>query len=162
MAKAKIARNLLIFMITCLVLMPSIALLGDKINQLNGELRYEKVVRIPVGKYLNAIAPENATIYLEPIGIIGYYSKRYIYDDAGLVSPSLIPFNKLNQNAKNVYLKIDFTKPDFLIIRNRDLNEFINTTMLLHQYEKKWQINYYKNSVNIGMSIFQRKSKSPP
>ncbi len=44
------------------------------------------------GLWLRANSPAEARVAYVEIGILGYYSERYIYDLQGLVSPNAIPF----------------------------------------------------------------------
>lgn len=105
-----------------------------KINQISSEYQYEKNVRIKVGEFLRDNTPKNSTIYLEPIGIIGYYSERYIYDDAALISPIFLELNRLPLNSKNRYKKIQLVNPDYVVLRNKYLKEFYSTTNLTKNY----------------------------
>jgi len=43
-----------------------------------------------VGLWLNANTAEDATVLLEPLGYIGYFSERRMFDDVGLVTPKAI------------------------------------------------------------------------
>ena len=136
------------------VLTFSMIMLSMKIVQLQDELRYENEIRKKIGSFLCHSTPSNASIYLEPIGVIGYYSQRYVYDDAGLVSPQLINLNRLEQNARNRYKKIELVKPDYLILRNRFLDDFYNTTPLESDYRTLKKFDYFTNAQNNGLTIF--------
>jgi len=134
-----------------------------KIDQMNNELLYEQTVRIPIGRYLNEFTPRNSTVFLEPIGIIGYYSNRYIYDDAALISPIFLEINRLTYNALSVYKKIDLVKPDYLVLRDRDLNEFYTSTNLIKEYRivKNFKDTVWvKNNLDYSMTIFERINKN--
>ena len=54
----------------------------------------ESTVRRSIGYWLRENTPEEARIAMEPIGYIGYYSRRRILDEVGLVSPEMIPLNR--------------------------------------------------------------------
>ena len=134
-----------------------------KIDQMNNELLYEQTVRIPIGRYLNEFTPRNSTVFLEPIGVIGYYSNRYIYDDAALISPIFLEINRLTYNALSVYKKIDLVKPDYLVLRDRDLNEFYTSTNLIKEYRivKNFKDTVWaKNNSAYSMTIFERINKN--
>ncbi len=49
--------------------------------------------RKEIGEWLRKHAESDATVCLEPIGIIGWFSRRRILDEGGLVSPQVIPLN---------------------------------------------------------------------
>lgn len=54
----------------------------------------EAKVRKSIGYWLRDNTPEDARVAMEPIGYIGYYSRRRILDEVGLVSPEMIPLNR--------------------------------------------------------------------
>jgi hypothetical protein len=55
----------------------------------------ESTVRKSIGYWLRDNTPEDARIAMEPIGYIGYYSRRRILDEVGLVSPEMVPLNRV-------------------------------------------------------------------
>jgi len=105
-----------------------------KVKQIKYEYSYEQGVRMKAGKYLKENTFKNSTIFLEPIGVIGYYSERYIYDDAALISPIFLEFNKLPYNAINRFKKIDLVKPDYLVLRRGEIDDFYSNSNLLKDY----------------------------
>jgi hypothetical protein len=54
----------------------------------------ENSVRRELGLWLRESTPEDARVALEPIGYIGYYSRRRILDEVGLVSPEMVALNR--------------------------------------------------------------------
>jgi hypothetical protein len=54
----------------------------------------ESTVRKSIGMWLRENTPEDARVAMEPIGYIGYYSRRRVLDEVGLVSPEMIPLNR--------------------------------------------------------------------
>ena len=119
------------------------------------EQKFESSVRIPLGLFIKNHTPPDSRIYLEPIGIIGYYSQRYIYDDAGLISPQLIKFSRYGTDAAARYLKILYARPQYLIIRNRYLNEFYRLTSINTDFEMIHQINYVRRGHDEGFALFR-------
>jgi hypothetical protein len=55
---------------------------------------YEDGIRKSIGLWLARNTAPNAVISLEPIGYIGYYSRRRIVDEVGLVTPGVIPHTR--------------------------------------------------------------------
>lgn len=142
-----------------MILMFSSLMLFLKLKQIYSEYQYEQSVRVPIGLFLNNHTPANSTVFLEPIGVIGYYSKRYIYDDAALVSPVFLEINRLPYNAESQYKKIDLVEPDYLVIRDRDLEEFYAKTDLTKDYKALKNFVYLPNpsdSSFLSMTIFER------
>ena len=97
-------------------------------------------------------------MFLEPIGVIGYFSERYIYDDAALISPVFLELNKLPNVAETRYKKVQLVRPDYLVIRNKYLKEFYSTTNLTEDYTSLKSFDYYKDPDFPSMTIFKRKS----
>ena len=64
-----------------------------------------------VGLWLNANTPPEATVLLEPLGYIGYYSGRRLLDDTGLVTPKSIALRLqgVSRNEYYQYFDADFT-----------------------------------------------------
>lgn len=131
----RINKKILHIVVTSGILIFSALTLYLKVIQMNDQYLYEQTVRIRVGKFLNENSPQNSSVFLEPIGIIGYYSSRYIFDDVALVSPIFLKLNKLPNTAATRFKKIQLVKPDYLVLRDRYLSEFYSTTDLIKQYE---------------------------
>jgi len=135
-----------------------------KIKQISKEREYELTIRSKIGMYLNENTPDNSTIFLEPIGVIGYYSERYIYDDAALISPEFLEINKLPSAyaAESRYKKIDLVTPDYLVLRDVYLNDFYLNTNLRKDYT---EIKHFENQLTLSdtlfkaMTIFERNDK---
>ena len=135
-----------------------------KIKQISKEREYELTIRSKIGMYLNENTPDNSTIFLEPIGVIGYYSERYIYDDAALISPEFLEINKLPSAyaAESRYKKIDLVTPDYLVLRDVYLNDFYLSTNLRKDYT---EIKHFENQLTLSdtifpaMTIFKRNDK---
>jgi hypothetical protein len=86
----------------------------------------EHRVRRAIGLWLAENTPPDARIALEPIGYIGYYSRRRILDEVGLVSPEMVPLNRAGAGWFAAMLRLHapawvVERPGYLI-RNRTLN----------------------------------------
>ena len=108
-------------------------------------------------KYLNSIAPENSSVAIDEIGILGfYYEKGRIIDLLGLVNPQAINFLK----DKNYLGMIDYYKPDYLVIDypRRPLYEnFVGDRDFANKYSRISIISGSGKSVE----IFQKKDLKP-
>lgn len=129
--------------------------LRSKIIQLAREYRYERNVRIPIGIFLRNFASPDASVYLEPIGIIGYYSRKYIYDDSGIVSPTLIAFGRYGNDTAARYRKILYSHTRLLILRNKYLDEFYSLTSLGRDFKRIYHIKYDFAGRDEGFTIFR-------
>ena len=82
----------------------------------------EDGTRRSVGLWLHDHMRPSDTVYLEPIGYIGYYSQAHILDYPGLVAPSVVSARR--QSHQGFYGCIDILKPDWVVARPGDLPEF--------------------------------------
>lgn len=86
----------------------------------------EMSVRREIGLWLRTHTPGDAVVALEPIGYIGYYSKRRILDEVGLVSPEMVALNRAGAGWFPEMLARH--RPDYIVerpsylLRNRTLN----------------------------------------
>jgi hypothetical protein len=149
--------NLRLAYISIILVVPVLAFsaitLSSKIEQIRQENVFRKF-RTNIGNYIAENTPPDSKLYLEPIGIIGYYSKRYIFDDAGLVSPQFIKFNRMEQTMANIAKKIEFANPDFIILRIYQLPDFCKAPELYSKYREIKRFEYFRGSEQLGMSLF--------
>lgn len=52
-----------------------------------------------VGHWLHDNTPPASTVFLEPLGYAGFYADRHIFDEVGLITPSIPVVRKDNRNA---------------------------------------------------------------
>ena len=71
-----------------------------------------------IGLWLRENTPEQATVLLEPLGYIGYYSDRHMFDEVGLVTPQIVAL-KRKQLAAPAY--IEALTPDYYLIHCDDV-----------------------------------------
>jgi hypothetical protein len=96
---------------------------GQKAARVQGA---ESTVRRAIGEWLRENTPTDARIAMEPIGYIGYYSGRRILDEVGLVSPAMVPLNRLGDGwfgamVRNLEPEYIVERPGYLL-RNYTLN----------------------------------------
>ncbi len=80
----------------------------------------ENKVRIAIGEYLSH-TPIETTIAGEPLGFIGYYSRRTYYDYPGLCSRKVVAWlqaHKYPRVFKNLQV-YSYLRPDYLVLRKR-------------------------------------------
>ena len=88
-------------------------------DEVKNDQMYEDQVRAPLGRWLNENTSSDATIALEPIGYIGYFSDRRILDTMGLVSPEVTEFYKRGNPPYGVLLYLEF-RPDYVVLRSKN------------------------------------------
>lgn len=76
----------------------------------------EEQVRIPMALWLKAHSRPTDRVMLEPIGYVGYYSDRPLLDVVGLVSPEVLPFYRLQNEAPFLEIARRF-HPEWCILR---------------------------------------------
>jgi len=115
------------------------------------ELAYSQV-----SDWINKNTPPNASILMEEIGFVGYYTHRRIIDQSGLATPEVI---KQYQKG-NPYWAYDYYKPDILVIHKdkpEDACNFIfRKPELLSQYI---QVTSFPWPDNKQLLIYKRITK---
>jgi hypothetical protein len=85
----------------------------------------ENRVRKAIGIYLSQTPPWT-TIGGEPLGYIGYYSRRTDYDYPGLCSRKVVRWLEAHQYPRaDKELQVwEYLQPDYLVLRRREYEEF--------------------------------------
>jgi hypothetical protein len=118
--------------------LPLVAALGyGTVNSL-AQLRVHQVIveeqtRTPLGRWLRANVAERETIFLEPIGYIGYYSQRRILDWPGLVSPAVVAARRAHQGS--LWATVAQLQPDWLVLRPSEAAGFRGQPGLAARYQ---------------------------
>ena len=81
-------------------------------------------VRKQIGLWLkqNAVTPHD-TVFLEPLGYIGYYSNLKMYDFPGLSSEEVVSA-RIKLNTDLWILLIEYLHPDWLVLRKGEVDHF--------------------------------------
>ncbi|KAA3637672.1 MAG: hypothetical protein DWP97_00450, partial [Calditrichaeota bacterium] len=95
----------------CVVIVLLLVMLIPKAQFFAYNQKVNENVHKQVGLYLYTHASEDDVIAAEDIGYMGYFSKRYILDRDGLVSPQIIPYNRM----ANYYGVVWDYKPDYVV-----------------------------------------------
>jgi len=93
----------------------------------------EGQTRRPLGEWLQAHMGVNETVFLEPIGYIGYYSQRHVLDWPGLVSPSVVRARR--ETGGDIWRTIAALQPDWLVFRPREAAVFDRQADLARAYQ---------------------------
>jgi hypothetical protein len=94
--------------------------------------------RRQIGLWLKAHVAPNETVYLEPLGYIGYYSGCRIADWPGLVSPAVVEARKKIGPAKNYFTwgeVAEAIKPSWIVARANESEFIARSDYLDHHYE---------------------------
>lgn len=79
----------------------------------------EQGVRRAIGRWLAAQAAPGDTVFLEPLGYIGYYSQLKMYDFPGLSSPEVVA--AVRGGAKSYAALIAQLRPTWVVLRPNEL-----------------------------------------
>jgi hypothetical protein len=122
----------LICRVGCLVAVTlQVAMLAATAWQMRVEQRYvENGVRRDMGEWLHAHAARGDTVFLEPLGYIGYYSQLKTYDFPGLSSPEVVA--AVRSGARRYADVIGRLKPTWVVLRPHEAArpEFQSTGVL--------------------------------
>ena len=92
----------------------------------------ENGTRRNVGMWLRGHTRPGDTVFLEPIGYIGYYSRAHILDFPGLVAPSVV---RARRETHGGFLEcIGVLKPDWIVLRLQDMPQFTADPVLRARY----------------------------
>ncbi len=119
----KISKTITTLSITSLYLAFSLVTVSLFYN-VTKQLKYQQDIiennqRMQIGLWLNKNSIEGETIYLEPLGYIGYFSQRKMLDYPGLVSPSIIKLIAKHGPLQHNAIITD-AKPDWVVLRPRE------------------------------------------
>jgi hypothetical protein len=86
----------------------------------------EKRVRTAIGIYLSHTPPET-TIAGEPLGYIGYYSRRTYYDYPGLCSRKVVNWLRANKYPRvwKTLQVFAYLRPDYLVLRRSEYQLYL-------------------------------------
>ncbi len=73
-----------------------------------------------IGMWLKQNTPEDAVVYLEPLGYVGYYSERTMLDDVGLLTPDIVPLKAAHKDSFEV---VETLLPDYVVLHCDDAEQ---------------------------------------
>jgi hypothetical protein len=79
------------------------------------EAAFERKIWQPLGRWIRENSAPDATVALESIGGLGWYSERYIWDEGGLVSEKTYRLNQETPGDINVMAVLQTYHPDLFI-----------------------------------------------
>ncbi len=101
--------------ITAMLCIPLLlAVLTPTVRQLGTEPQPRYTIYKKAGEWLSENTPATASVGMVEIGIVGFYSKRYIVDVCGLVTPSVGP----HLAAGDVAWPVRTYRPDFMLLHD--------------------------------------------
>ena len=80
--------------------------------------RVENPVRKEIGLFLGDIMEKNETVGTEPLGYLGYFSRRIVYDYPGLCSRKVVEYNRTHpREERHLWGMLKALRPDFMVLR---------------------------------------------
>ena len=141
------ARALLILILACVVVI-NIRTLQGRLDEYREMQRFEEELRAGIGKWLRENAADGSSVFLEPIGYIGYHAGPgvRIIDQMGLVSPEVAALRK---KSDSWYMEaIRELRPEYIVEYTRSLEENLtegtSSPLFADQEERTWFNNNYE------------------
>lgn len=134
----------LLYLSVCLLVLPS-RFVADREVQ----VYIENGVRKPLGEYLAHALQPTDTISCEPLGYIGYYSRKTIYDWPGLGSKKVTDFLRTHPNERTMNAMLVHFTPDCLVLRPWEYEG-------LRQEQGDWLARHYRED-----KIFEVSPEAP-
>jgi len=109
------------------------------------EVAYEKIIWQPLGLWIRENSGPDATVALESIGGVGWYSERYIWDEGGLVSTKTYTLNQETPGNINVMAILQTYHPDLYVAWNPwELETYLRTPEAQAWFEANYVfVNHY-------------------
>jgi hypothetical protein len=126
------------------------------------EVANEKIMWQPLGLWIRENSCPDATVALESIGGIGWYSERYIWDEGGLVSAKTYTLNKETPGNINVMAILRTYHPDLYIAWNPwELETYIKTPESQAWLEANYVLvnNYTANNTTWTLFLLRSSKK---
>jgi MFS family permease len=89
--------------------------------------------RRQIGLWLKENMQKAQTVYLEPLGYIGYFSQARILDYPGLVSPQVVRLLEKNRDL-DFYTLVSEIKPDWIVLRPQEAENMSNLDYFRKHY----------------------------
>ncbi len=113
--------------------------------------------RRAIGLWLKENVSEKATVYLEPLGYIGYFSQRKMLDWPGLVSPEVVAARRKIGHVPGYpwgnYLwakGAEELKPDWIVARPTEVEQMKASPSLLRDYQLVKVFNVTESIIAAG------------
>jgi hypothetical protein len=142
------AGKALLCVVAVLVVMPqALIYLGQSVELREQQRLIEQGLRTTVGNDLHRMAASpRDTVFLEPLGYIGYFSGLAMRDTPGLCAPEVVALRKSGRRSMGalaVALKTDWVvlrRNEYKAMTGAELNEFSNSYEYRGDYDARQQV----------------------
>ncbi len=132
----------------------------------------ENGVRKRIGLYLAAMMKADETLGCEPLGYVGYYSRRTIYDYPGMGSGKVTDFLRTHPDQRSMNGVFKHFRPDYLLLRPweyRAIREAQDGIWIDEDYkeERTFEVSkdapqWLKDDYAARFILLKKKSPAPP
>jgi hypothetical protein len=125
------------------------------------EAAYEKMIWQPLGLWIKENSTPDATVALESIGGVGWYSERYIWDEGGLVSTKTYKLNQRTPGNINVMAILQTYHPDLYVAWNPwELETYLSTPEARAWFEANYVVVHNYTVDETTWTLFQLRSSN--
>ena len=79
----------------------------------------QRAVSQTMGEWIAASSPSAAKVFAEPIGVLGFYSRRYVWDTVGMVSPVITDYRRRFPSANGWFWEsVRDLGPELVVLRD--------------------------------------------
>jgi hypothetical protein len=101
--------------------------------------------RMAIGLWLKDHVQPGESVFMEPIGYIGYFSEAKIIDWPGLVSPEVVRLRK-EQGVPGLAQMIKEIKPDWAVLRPHEVGNVLNDYEGVKSFNVKANLEKYRST----------------
>jgi hypothetical protein len=133
--------------------------------------RVENNVRRQVGLFLGRVMEKNEVVGTEPLGYVGYYSRRIVYDWPGLCSRKVVEFSGGHpRDQRSLMGMLEFFQPEFIVLRYCEYQNSALDTWIDDNYRiiRSFEVPYDRHdrlfdstNVDTGFFVLARKTWHP-
>jgi tetratricopeptide (TPR) repeat protein len=131
----------------------------------------ENTVRRKVGEYLAENMRPNEAVGCEPLGYIGYYSRRTVYDWPGLASRKVVGYSRSHPEQRSLIEMLEAIRPEYIVLRFSEYSDYFFADWLDADYrivasfeaapQNIRKIFGVRDNVDLGFLILARRDISP-
>ena len=127
-----------------------------------------------IGEYLAGIMTPYQTVGCEPLGYVGYYSRRIVFDFPGLCNRKVTQFVREHRQNCNLLDMLKALRPDYLVLRPGEIEAAAagGDGWLRRDYEvvrefrvpeaRVRQLLFPESNVDLAFAVLRRKPGAPP
>lgn len=135
-----------------------------------GERDVQKFVEVPVrrhmGEYLGRIMKDGERVGLEPLGYVGYYSRKRVLDYPGLVNPEVVQLNREN-GAQGLCGMLSHFEPEYVAVREHECrgDAWLSKYRKISDFQAHPKVGTMlmaDKNIDLHFVLYQRSDLQPP